>query len=83
MSCDTLYIIVEFEYGNLSYEYELRYSNNNGDFQNTLCLLKYCDILPGQDPKKIEEKMQEIAKLLGLTIVYTIVDLAKKRGESS
>jgi hypothetical protein len=76
-SCDPLFIEIGLKHNSRWYEYQIRCRNEQGSFAPGIYLLKYCDIYPGEDPKKVEKDMEENIDRIGRLLLKTLEILSR------
>lgn len=75
LSCNSVHMQINMSHGDYGFEVELRYISKGDGFTNDWCQMMFCDIFPNEDPKVIQEKLSEIAKLTGMIILSSLDEI--------
>jgi len=78
VACDPVFIDFMVEHDKHRYEYQFRCRNDKGKFVLKLCWLKFCDIFPNEDPKKLERNMESNKTFLARAICSVLEFMSKR-----
>ncbi len=73
--CDFIYLLIEFHHEDLWYEYEMRFKNNGNELQNTICILKYWELMSEEDLEVAELRMTPFTRLLAAHMIPSVLHL--------
>ena len=73
--CDYIYVLSEFTFDDLWYEYEIRYKNIGRKFEVTKCILKYWELMREEDLKQAEDRMTPIMRLMSASIIPSVLHM--------
>jgi len=71
--CDHVYVLLEFHHEDLFYEYELRYKNSGNRLENTMCILKYWELMSEEELEEAERRMTPLTMLLATSMIPSLL----------
>jgi hypothetical protein len=81
---DYVYVLLEFHYEDLWYEYEIRYKNINNRLENIDCILKYWELMPDEKLGAAELRMTPLTRLFSRYMIpNTLQSIYEKKKEVS
>lgn len=82
--CDYVYVLLEFHYEDIWYEYEIRYKNIDNKLENIDCILKYWELMSEEKLEAAELRMTPLARLISRYIIPNTLHSIheKKKGVS-
>lgn len=72
VSCDPLFIEIGLKHNDRWYEYQIRCRKEKSKFLPKIYWLKYCDLFPTEDPKKVEKDMEGNIQLVAKFLLKTL-----------
>lgn len=76
--CNPICTVFLMTVDNRRLEYETEYQNDDGELAITSYRLRYCDYFPNEDPKKIENNMDQTVRFVLLVISAILKVLASE-----